>query len=529
MSTTYQQRLDEKIKENGEVVRWLITVAVSIGALLEVIDTSITNVALPYIRGNIGATLAEAGWVITGYSMANGIMIPLSAWLGDFFGRKSYFLFSLFGFTLASVLCGISPDLTCIVIARILQGLFGGGLLAKAQSLLFETFPREKQGLAQSVFGICVIVGPIIGPTLGGYLTDILDWRWIFFINVPVGILAIAMCWMFLPEDGERKISPVDWTGIAALTIGLGSLQYVLEKGQDDDWFSSRTILTLAIVAVVSLVVFIAHELTIEHPAVDLKVLKLRSVGGGAIYSFILGFGLYGISFVVPTFAQSVLNYTATNTGLLLVPGSIATAFMMPVIGQLGRKIDARIWVASGAIGTAASMMMLAQVTSNTGWDQFYWPLVIRGITIAMMFMPLTLASIGDCRPDQIAGATGFMNLSRQLGGSVGIAVLTTVLARRNDFHRAVLVEKVTPYSAAALDRLNNFAGMFRHLGTSPHDALGGARALMDTVVASQAMMLSFEDLFWIIAMTFLFSLPVVLLLAKGTESKNKAAAAAAH
>jgi DHA2 family multidrug resistance protein len=529
MSTTYQQRLEEKIKENGEIVRWLITLAVSLGALLEVIDTSIVNVALPYIRGNIGATLAEAGWMITGYSMANGIMIPLSAWLGDFFGRKSYFIFSLVGFTLASVLCGISPDLPCIVIARILQGLFGGGLLAKAQSLLFETFPREKQGLAQSVFGICVIVGPIIGPTLGGYLTDVLDWRWIFFINVPVGILAIAMCWMFLPEDGERKISPVDWTGIAALTIGLGSLQYVLEKGQDDDWFSSRTIVFLSIVALTSLVVFIAHELTIAHPAVDLKILKLRSVSGGAIYSFILGFGLYGISFVVPTFAQSLLGYTATNTGLLLVPGSIATAFMMPITGQLGRKIDARIWVATGALGTAASMLMLAQATANTGWDQFYWPLIIRGITIAMMFMPLTLASIGDCKPDQIAGATGFMNLSRQLGGSVGIAVLTTVLARRTDFHRAILIEKVTPYSAAALDRLNDFSGVLKQWGVSPHDAIGGARGMIDAVVNFQSTLLSFDDLFWIIAMTFIFSVPVVLLLAKGTESTNKAAAAAAH
>jgi MFS transporter, DHA2 family, multidrug resistance protein len=525
MSTDYQQRLEAKVRENGEIVRWFITVAVSLGALLEVIDTSIVNVALPYIRGNLGATLGEAGWVITGYSMANGIMIPLSAWLGDLFGRKNYFLFSLVGFTLASVMCGLSFNLPFIVIARILQGLFGGGLLAKAQSLLFETFPRERQGLAQSVFGICVIVGPIIGPTLGGYLTDALDWRWIFFINVPVGILAVAMCWMSLPEDGEKKSSPVDWFGIALLTIGLGSLQYVLEKGQDDDWFSSATIVALSISALVSLVLFVAQELTIDHPAVDLKILRLKSVSGGVMYSLVLGAGLYGIGFVVPNFAQTLLGYAATSTGLLLVPGSLATAVFMPIIGQLGRKIDARISVAVGALATAGSMFMLAQATAETGWDQFYWPLIIRGAATALMFMPLTLASIGDCRPDQIAGATGFMNLARQLGGSVGIAALATILARRADFHRAILVEKLTPFDFQATTRLGNFSSLFSQWGASPHDAANGARMMLDQLVLAQSTLLSFEDLFWIIAMTFILSLPVVLLLAGGTDANRKAAA----
>ena len=238
VATTYQQQLQTMVDENGEIVRWLITLGVSIGALLEVIDSSIVNVALPHIQGNLGATISEAAWVITSYSIANAIILPLAAWLGDTFGRKDYFIFSLIGFTVSSMACGFAPDLTTLVLARVLQGLFGGGLLAKAQAILFETFPREKQGLVQAMFGLCVIVGPILGPTFGGWLTDNMNWRWIFFINLPFGILATAMCALSLPPDIKtNKKTVVDWSGIFLLAMFLGSLQYVLEKGQDDDWF----------------------------------------------------------------------------------------------------------------------------------------------------------------------------------------------------------------------------------------------------------------------------------------------------
>jgi DHA2 family multidrug resistance protein len=532
MATSYQLKLEEKVAEGGEIVRWLITIAVSIGALLEVIDTSIVNVALPYIKGNLGATLSEVGWVVTAYSMANAVMIPLTAWLGDKFGRKRYFVFSLIGFTIASILCGLAPNLPAIVLARILQGLFGGGLLAKAQSILFETFPREKQGLAQALFGVCVMVGPILGPTLGGYLTDALDWRWIFYVNIPIGIFAVMLCWMLLPEDGELEHSnaKIDYLGITLLTIGLASIQYVLEKGQDDDWFASRTIVACSIAGVLGLIFFIAQELTVEHPAVDLKVLRRPSVAGGVLYSLVLGAGLYGVSFVIPNFAQSMLNYTATQTGLLQVPGSVATAFMMPLIGQFARKIDARFSVALGAMGTAAAMLWLGQITLNTGWDQFYWPLILRGASIPLMYMPLTLASIGDCKPNEIASATGFMNLSRQLGGSVGIAALTTILARRTDYHRVVLDEKLTMYNPDVVERFNQFANMMHSYGVSPHDAQAGANAMLNQILNAQSTLLSYEDLFWLIAMIFVCSLPVVFLLAKGNDSKaNKEAAAAAH
>ncbi len=528
MMLTFQEKIEAKVAEEGEIVRWLITLAVSLGALLEVIDTSIVNVALPFIKGNLGSTLSEAAWVITSYSMANAVMIPLTAWLGDVFGRKGYFVFSLIGFTLASVACGLSPNLTVLVLARVAQGLFGGGLLAKAQSILFETFPREKQGLAQGVFGVCVIVGPILGPTLGGYLTDALDWRWIFFINIPFGVLAVIMCSLFLPEDGARTFSAkVDWLGIGLLTLGLSSLQYVLEKGQDDDWFASHLIITLSIVALVSLVAFVAHELTIEHPAVDLRVLKRKSVSGGVIYSILLGMGLYGTAFAVPNFAQSILGFTATNTGFLQLPGSLATGLVMPIIAMSARKIDARLQVALGAILTAVSMFLLAHLTATTGADDFLFPLILRGVAIALMYIPLTLASIGDCQASEIPSATGFMNLSRQLGGSVGIAILTTMLARREDFHRAILVEKLTSFNSNVTDRIGQLSHLFSQMGSAPFDARAGSNALLNAIVTAQATLLSFEDIFWFLAALFLCSLPVVLLLAKGTD--NKARVASAH
>ena len=342
--SSYQEALEKKVAAEGEIVRWMITVAVALGALLEVIDTSIVNVALPHIQGNLGATLSEAGWVITGYAIANAIMIPLSAWLGSIYGRKGYFVFSMVGFTIASIACGFAPNLVTLVVSRILQGLFGGGLLAKAQSILFESFPREKQGLAQGIFGICVIVGPIIGPTLGGYLTDALNWRWIFFINLPFGILATTLCSIFLPPDGESKPGGrVDWPGILFLIMAIGSFQYVLEKGQDDDWFSSKLIVALTVTAVVGLVLFLTRELTCKSPAVDLKVLRHRSVAGGVAFSLIMGMALFGTAFAIPTFAQTVLNYTAMQAGMLQLPGSLASAVLMPFTGLIAGRFDGNV------------------------------------------------------------------------------------------------------------------------------------------------------------------------------------------
>ncbi len=518
----YQKALEQKVAEKGQIVRWLIAVAVSLGALLEVLDTSIVNVALPHIQGNLGATLSEVGWVITAYSVANGIMIPLSAWLGTAFGRKKYFVVSMIGFTLASILCGVSTNLVMLVLARLLQGLFGGGLLAKAQSILFESFPKELQGHAQGLFGLCIIVGPILGPTLGGYLTDTFNWRWIFFINIPFGILATLMCLYALPDDvpGDTSKVKVDWLGIFLLIVAVGSFQYVLEEGQHDDWFSSPTIVTLSIAAFVGFILFIVQELTTEKPAVELRVLRHRAIAGGSLFSLVMGMTMYGSMFTIPSFVQTLLGFTAMQAGLLQLPGSIASAILMPLSGIFSKYFDARVLVGIGTLLMAWVMFQLTNINLGTNVDYFFWPLLARGVAMVFMYMPLTMATLGNCPPEEIAEASGFFNLARQLGGSIGIAAITTLLARRDEFHRAVLIEKVTPFNQAAVETMNGFASVFKSHGVSPHDAESGARLLANSEVLRQASVLSFADISWLVGVLLCASMVLLFLLDSGRKSK---------
>lgn len=511
-------------------LKWSIALTASLGAILEVIDTSIVNVALTDMQATLGATVTEIGWVVTGYAIANVVLIPLSAWLGDFYGKKTYFVFSMIGFTAASVLCGFSINLPMLVVARIIQGLCGGGLLAKAQAILFETFPPAEQGIAQSVFGVGVIAGPAIGPTLGGYLTDTLGWRWIFFINLPVGIVAALMAIVFLKPDAKRRTQnqqkKVDWIGIILLCIAVGSLQGFLEEGEKDDWFESGFITTLAIVAVVGLILFIWRELSTKAPAVDLRVLRHKSLAAGSLYSGILGMGLYGALFAVPLFAQGVLRFSATQTGWLLAPGALASAIVMVLLGKLSGKVDARISIGLGAIGTAAVMFDLAKITPQTGTDDLFWPLIWRGATSVLMFLPLSLATLGSIPKEEVSAGSGFYNLTRQLGGSIGIAILTTVLAQRQAFHRAILLSDLTPYNSETNQRIDALTGLFESRGFNPVTAHQQAIASLSQLVNTQAAVLSYADIFRFVGVVFLCSLPLLLFLGKG---KVGARAPAAH
>lgn len=501
--------------------KWLIALTASLGAILEVIDTSIVNVALPEMQGNLGATLSEIGWVVTGYAVANVVVIPLSAWLGDYFGKKKYFIFCLIGFTLASVLCGFATSLPMLIISRVLQGLMGGGLLAKAQSILFETFSREEQGLAQGVFGLGVMIGPALGPTLGGYLTDTMGWRSIFFINIPFGILAVIMAALFfIPDKVNTQMNrKVDWWGIGLLTLGLACFQTMLEEGQTEDWFSSEFIVVMATLSFIGLALFIWRELSIDYPAVNLRVLRYKSLAAGSVFSMVLGMGLYGALFVIPVFAQSILHFTAMQTGMLMLPSAIVSALFMMLGSQLSRWIDPRIIIAVGAIILAFTLFNLAGINPNTGEDSLYWPLIWRGIGTVLMFLPLTLATLGPISKEDIPAATGFFNLTRQIGGSIGIAILTTVLAQRENFHRSVLSEHISLYNPNVRAQLNGMAQGFQQSGSHATVAKSQALMTMDNVLNLQATILSFSDIFWMVGIAFILSIGLLFFLGKGNPA----------
>ncbi len=509
---------------------WAILITASLGAILEVIDVSIVNVALTHMQGNLGATLSEISWVITGYSVANVIIIPLTAWLGRRFGRKTYFMFSLILFIGSSLLCGMATSLAVLVLARVLQGLGGGVLLSNAQSVIFENFPASKRGIAQAVFGLCVISGPAIGPTLGGYLTDTLGWRWIFFINLPVGIIAVLLTATFFPPDQHRdkEVGRVDWIGIGLLTVGLGCLQTILEEGQKDDWFASHFITTLTIISSVSLLLFVWQELRVEQPAVDLRVLRYRSVAAGSAYSVVLGAGLYGVIFAVPVFAQNYLHFNAMQTGNLLGPGAITSAIAMLLLAKATSVVDPRWLVAVGGILTAGVAFSLAQITPETGAGDLFWPLVMRGGSSVFMFLPLSLATLGPLPRKDVAAASGFYNLTRQLGGSFGIAIMTTVLARRQAVHENYLAEKVSLLNQATQERLQTLVAGFESHSSDAYTAQQQALTALKGMIQAQAGVLSYADVFRYVGFAFIVTLPLLILLGKAKPG-NKPAAADAH
>ena len=510
--------------------QWAMVITASIGALLEIIDTSITNVALIHIQASLGATLAEVGWVVTGYAMASVVMIPLSTWLSSMFGQRTYFIFCLVGFTAASMLCGLAPNLTVLVVARILQGLLGGGLLPKAQAILFQSVPAAFQATTQAVFGMVVLVGPALGPTLGGLLTDTLGWRWIFFINLPFGLLTVLMALAFLEPDrpadqlaagvhsGGGRVGGrggVDWTGIGLLTLCLASVQVVLEQGHQLDWFESALIRNLALLAAISLPVFVWWELRRRNPAVDLRVLRHRSLAAGSAFSLVLGMGLYGTVFVVPVFAQTVLGYTATQTGMLILPGALASGITMALLGRVVSRFDPRLLIGAAALGMVATMFAMGTIGPDTGADALWWPLIFRGITTVVMFLPLSLATLGPLPREDVGAGSGFYNLTRQLGGSFGIAVLALALERQQAVHRAHLVESLAITDPRLQQRLVELqlwlASRSGTGGTLPDQAL----QVLSLQVDRQAALLAYGDVFRLVGLLFLAVIPLVLLLGR--------------
>jgi DHA2 family multidrug resistance protein len=508
----------EEYAEYSGATRWVILLALMLGTLMQVIDTSIVNVAIPQMMGNLGATLEQIGWVSTGYIIANVIFLPLTGWLSSTFGRKRYLTVSIVIFTAASFLCGTAHTLPCLIFYRILQGAGGAALLSTAQATMMEIFPPHQLGMVQAIYGVGIMVGPTVGPTLGGWITDNYSWPWIFFINIPVGIVAAIMTYMFVHDSkyGKTHKGGIDLVGIGFLAIGLGCLQTVLEKGNHEGWFDSSLIVWLSICAVFGLVMFVVWELRTPHPAVNLRVLKNRGFAAGTLFATTVGFGLFGGIFIIPVFLQQLRHYSAEQCGWIVFPGAVATAIVMPFVGKIVSKFPARNLVAIGAVGFIISCFLMRTITLDTGPQHLFWPLVLRGAAMGFLFVPLTLATLIGLKGKDMGDGTGLFNLSRQVGGSAGIAFLSTLVDHRTAFHRAALMEHISLYSTATLERLNLLVGGFMAKGYSLPVARKQALAIVDGTVQGQAATMAFADAFIVVGVLFIAMMPLLLLFKKG-------------
>ena len=508
--------------------RVLITITAILCTLLEIVDTTIVNVALTNMRGSLGATLNDVAWVITAYAIANVIVIPMTSWLSQQFGRRNYFVTSIIIFTIASFLCGNADNIWELVTFRFIQGLGGGALLVTAQTIITESYPVAKRGMAQAIYGMGVIVGPTLGPPLGGYLVDNFSWPYIFYINIPLGIIATVLALTFVksPKYGEKlKSNQVDWLGIFLLTAFIGSLQYVLEHGQQDDWFNNKTIILLSTITVFGLVLFIWRELTYKYPIVNLGVLKDGNLRIGTVMCFILGFGLYGSTLIIPIYTQTILGWTATDAGLLLIPGSITTAFMMPIVGKLlQRGVPQSYMVGLGfLIFFFFTYIMHNSMTPTTGVEHLYWGLILRGIGLGFLFVPITTLSLSTLKGKDIGEGAAFTGMMRQLGGSFGIAIITTFITRFSQEHRLNLVSHLDTTRLEVQERVLMLQKGFMSKGFTANESLKKAYQVIDYSVMKQSAVLSYMDIFMYLGIMFLCCIPIIFLIKKGKNKINPA------
>ncbi len=507
--------------------KYLIAMAVTLAAVLELIDTSIVNVAVPHMMGNLGATLDEISWVSTGYIIANVVVIPISGWLSAYFGRKRYFTGSILLFVAASFFCGAAHSLGLLVFWRVVQGIGGGALLSTAQATLFEAFPPQEIGIGQAIFGVGVMVGPTIGPTLGGWIVDNYDWPWIFYINIPLGILAAIMTVIYVNNaEHQERAETIDYQGILLLALCVGSLQWMLERGERYDWFESRFVTGLAIVSVVSFILLLWRELTAKEPVINFRILASRQLAAGVSIAAVLGFALYGSLFVLPIFLQSLHGLTANQTGLVILPGAIASAFTMAFVGRNANRLDARITVALGAVLFFASMWKLAQMTLPSGPEETFWPLILRGVGLGLIFVPLTNASMAELKVRELAQGTGMFNLTRQLGGSLGIAIMATLLTRYTTQTKQLLTEHVTTMDPMTLGRLDQITRGLLARGMNSSVAHQQALLVLDRQIGAQASVLSFSRIYLLSGAILLCSLPLLFLFRTG---KGRGSVGPAH
>lgn len=507
---------------------WLTALSIMLTTFMEVLDSTVVNVSIPHIAGSLGATYDEGTWVVTSYLVANAIVLPIAAWLARYFGRRRLLMFCVAGFATFSVLCGAATSLGELIFFRIFQGLSGGGLQPLAQAILLESFPKRQRGQAMAAYGLGIICAPIIGPTLGGWITDNFSWRWIFFINLPIGLLSLALMARYVhdpPYLRRNKDETVDLFGIALLIVGLGALQIMLDTGQRHDWFGARAIRIEAALFVASLATFVWRELRIAHPVVDLRVMQDRSYTIGMALMTAMSFCLYASAILLPRYMETLLGYPALQAGLTLSPRGVASFLSMIVVGAISARLDPRKILTFGFLAGALTMFAFARLNLNAGFWDFFWPQLGQGAAMACMYLPLMTCAMDTIPREKMGNAASVLSLTRNIGGSAGVALMTTLLARRTQFHQSRLIEHLRPGMPAVDATLQRFAHFFFLRGADATLALRRAYGALYGMVARQASMLSFIEAFTLMGVIFLLLIPPISFMARPTQKSSEDAA----
>ncbi len=500
---------------NPEINPWIIAISVMLSTFMEVLDTTVVNVSLPHIAGSLSASVDEATWALTSYLVANAIILPITGWLANQLGRKRLLMLAVSGFTTASFLCGLAPTLSLLIIFRVLQGACGGALQPISQAVLLESFPPEDRGKAMAFWGLGIVVAPMLGPVLGGWLTDSYSWRWVFYINVPVGIASLVMTQLFIfdPPYIRRSSQRIDYWGIGMLAIGVACLQVVLDKGQEADWLAAHWITALAVTSFVALTALVIYELKTPHPVLDLRVFLVRTYSTGVFLMAVLGVVLYGSLVILPIMLQTLLGYPALQAGIALFPRGLGSFLAMPVVGAMMTRLDPRKLLMGGILGGSASLFLLGSLNLSVGYWDIFWPQFLQGVSLACLFVPLTTITMDPIRREAMGNATSIFNLMRNLGGSVGIAGVTTLVARHQQTNLNNLSGDVSAGSVRVQALVQAFRSWFMFRGANAVTATRRAYDAMWGMVRQQAAMLSFNQVFWLLGILFLLMLPLVFLM----------------
>jgi DHA2 family multidrug resistance protein len=505
----------------ASVNKWIVAVTVMLPTLIVIVDTAVVNVSLDHIRGSLSAGIDESTWAITSYLASNAIIIPMAGWLSKLLGRKRFLLSSISLFTLSSFMCGSSWNLQSLIFFRILQGIGGGALQPISQAILLETFPPHQHGMAMAIFGVGIMFGPIVGPLLGGWITDNWSWHWIFYINVPIGVISILMVLFFIvdPSYMERTKMKIDLWGLFFLVVGIGCLQIVLDKGQREDWFASSFIIWMSYVSISSLVLFIMVEFFVTNPIVNLRAFRNPSFSSGNMIMFFTFFNLFSSLVLLPIYVQTLMGYTSYLSGLALAPGGIATMITMLIAGKFITRINPKAILAFGLVVAAYGIHLMAQLNLFADFNTILWPRVVMSVGMGFLFIPLTTLTLSGIRKEEMGNATAIFNLLKNLGGSFGVAFVTTLLARGAQFHQFRLVDHLTPFDRNLQLAVPQISQTLQERGFTPSLSDQGAMGVIYRALLRQASMLSFNDVFSVLAMLMVLILPLILLMRQGKET----------